>query len=51
MVRKTKSRFNISKCWLRTDIITAGYIIPIPSETEMGIEYNDDVEEIGVVIP
>ncbi len=42
---------NISKCWPVRDIITAGYIIPYPYETEMGIEYNDDVEEIGVVNP
>ena len=29
---------NISKCWPVRDIITAGYIIPYPFETEMGIE-------------
>ena len=42
---------NISKCWPVRDIITAGYIIPYPYETEMGVEYHQDIEEIGVVSP
>ena len=42
---------NISKCWPVRDIITAGYILQYPYETEMGTEYNEDIQEIGVGNP
>ena len=28
-----------------------GYILQYPYETEMGTEYNEDIQEIGVVNP